>query len=64
MCLPRVEYRTIETSIPASLIVEVPRPDGPMVTYKDAVLRDAERGTVIDQMNDDRAAIRKILGEE
>lgn len=62
MCQPRVEYRTLETPIPESLIAEVPRPDRPLVTYKDAVLRDAERGAVIDRMNDDRAVIRKLLG--
>lgn len=64
MCRPRVEYRTLETAIPESLIAEVPRPDRPLVTYKDAVLRDAERGAVIDRMNDDRAAVRSILEKE
>lgn len=62
MCQPRVEYRTMETPIPASLIADVPRPDRPLVTYKDALLRDAERGAVIDRMNDDRGAVRRILG--
>lgn len=64
-CLPRpVEYRTVPLTVPDSLTAPVAKPERPLVTYKDAVVRDAERGLVIDKMNEDRAAVRKIVSQQ
>lgn len=47
--------------VPDSLTVPVAKPERPLVTYKDAVVRDAERGAVIDKLQQDRAEVRRIV---
>ena len=61
---PRVEYRDGKLSVPASLLVPVAKPERPLVTYKDAVVRDAERGLVIDKLLEDRAEVKRIVGAQ
>lgn len=60
-CDPRIEYRTVPLVVPDSLTAPVAKPDRPLVTYKDAVVRDAERGAVIDKLLEDRAEVRRIV---
>ena len=61
---PRVEYRTVPLVVPDSLTAPVAKPSRQLVTYKDAVVRDAERGAVIDKLLEDRAEVRRIVGAQ
>ena len=58
---PKIEYRTVPLTVPDSLTAPVEKPDRPLVTYKDAVVRDAERGELIDKLREDRAEVRRII---
>jgi len=50
--------------VPDSLTAPVAKPSRQLVTYKDAVVRDAERGAVIDKLLEDRAEVRRIVGAQ
>jgi hypothetical protein len=63
-CEPRIEYRTIPLIVPDGLIAPVKKPNRALITYKDAVIRDSERGAIIDKLLEDRAEVRKIVGAQ
>lgn len=58
---PPVEYRTVPLVVPDALTAPVNKPTRPLITYKDAVVRDAERGQTIDKLLEDRAEVRRIV---
>lgn len=48
-------------SIPGTLLQPVPVPDRPLRTYKDAVVRDAERGAALIEANKKLESIAQIM---
>lgn len=56
-----VKYVQVYPKVPTQYTEPVAKPERPLLTYKDAVVRDAERGAVIDRLLEDRAAVAKIL---
>ncbi|MBW4710749.1 hypothetical protein KX928_23410 [Roseobacter sp. YSTF-M11] len=61
-CDPEIQYVPVEKKVPAILLEPVSKPSRPLVIYKDAILRDHERGIAIDQANRKIQAIAKIIG--
>lgn len=57
----QTEYRIVPLAVPDALTAPLVKPARPLVTYKDAVLRDAERGETIEHLLEDRAAVRAII---
>jgi len=51
----------VPLSVPDPLTAPVEKPSRPLATYKDAVVRDAERGETIDKLLEDRAEVRRII---
>jgi hypothetical protein len=47
--------------VPETLTEPVHKPNRELVTYRDAVIRDRERGDAIDEANDKLASIKKII---
>ncbi len=58
---PAVKFVQAYPTVPTQYTEPVAKPERPLVTYKDAIVRDAERGAVIDRLLEDRAAVAKIL---
>lgn len=55
-------FVNIPVAIPEELITPLEKPNRPLVTYKDAILRDLERGAVIDEANERFKSLRELTG--
>lgn len=50
--------------VPGVLLQPVPVPSRPLNTYRDAVIRDAERGAALNEANQKLISIAKIVAPE
>ena len=55
------EAPQVPVSVPGTLLQPVPVPSRPLRTYRDAVIRDAERGAALFEANKKLKSIAQIL---